>query len=202
MKLAIVVPSGDMVHADFSMCLARMIGTLGGRMQVALINPKSSLIQKGRTCGTMAALKADTDFILMIDSDMTFPPNAALRLLNHQKPIVGATYPRRRPPYSLVGRKANGKPWKLHDLGYGLKPAHELGCGMMLIANSAFEALPMPWFHVEQEVNKAGEVEWTSEDEFFCHLAATKDFDIHCDTDLSLEIGHLGVREYKARSAP
>jgi hypothetical protein len=69
MKVAIIVPSGDMVHTDFAMCLTRLATASRGsglKMALMIINPKSSLIQKGRWTGVTEALAQGADKILLI----------------------------------------------------------------------------------------------------------------------------------------
>lgn len=198
MKIAIVVPSGDMIHKSFAMCLVRLVVDLAQHgHEVFLPDPRSSTIQKGRTVGIRAALAQDPNFILFIDSDQTFPSSAARMLMLWDKSIVGATYPRRNPPIRFVGKKINGRPWRYKDLGNGLQEAKYLGCGMMLIGAHVFYAIEEPWFHVEQHPEDDNNP-WTTEDQFFCQKVRGIGHSVHCDTDLSLYIGHLGTKEYTA----
>lgn len=193
MKLAIIVPSGDMVHADFAMCLAAMcIDLQKSGHEVALINPKSSLVQKGRTDGVIHAQEIGAEAVLFIDSDMTFPHTTARQLIDRKASIVGVTCTRCRPPIELIGKKlSTDKPFQLEDLNTGLQYAATLGMGIMFIHIRVFAELPKPWFHVEQSSSIV-----ISEDEWFCSLAVDCDVPIRCDTDLSAHIGHIGTRTY------
>jgi hypothetical protein len=190
-RIAIVVPSGDMCHADFAMCLARMTASMtADRMQFAVVNPRCSLIQKGRYEGVIAAKKIDATHILMIDSDMTFPPHTALSLLWRDKNVVGTLCHRRRAPYELIGTKAGtrkSRPFRHTDFNTGLQKAGRLGTGVMMIKTSVFADDKAPWFNVSFSGGR-----WTSEDENFCDGQV-----VWCDTDLSAEIGHIGTLEIK-----
>ena len=48
------------------------------------------------------------DEILWVDTDMQFPEDALLRLLAHDKDIVGCNYRTRTPPYACAGIYQNG----------------------------------------------------------------------------------------------
>src|ERR1700744_5381825 len=90
-RIAIAVPSGDMVHADFAMAFAQLCLASGG-FPLQLITVKSSIVAQARNTGVEHAKEFGADFIFFLDSDMVFPPTALLRLFLHRKDVVGATY--------------------------------------------------------------------------------------------------------------
>lgn len=186
MRLAVIVPSGDTIMADSAMCLARLVAHQRG--DVTLVNPKSSLVQKGRTDGLAAAVRAGATHLLFVDSDMVFPPDTAARLAAHEQEIVGVIAPRRRPPIDLIGQTVDGS----KALGRGLVEAHWLGMGVMLVAKTALERMKAPFFAVIETPSG-----WVSEDQWFCKQAREAGVSIWADTDLSQAIGHIGSWTHK-----
>ncbi|HUN98810.1 MAG TPA: glycosyltransferase family A protein, partial [Bradyrhizobium sp.] len=93
-RVAIAVPSGDMVHADFAMAYAQLCMTSAG-LPLQLVTVKSSIVAQARNNGVEHAKDFKADFIFFLDSDMVFPPTTLLHLLLHRKDIVGATYTKR-----------------------------------------------------------------------------------------------------------
>ena len=191
MKIAIVLPTSDMVHTDFLMCLTILASRMSARsIMPVIINPRSSLVQKGRWEGVFTALRYDIDKILFIDSDQTFPPDAFSRLFNHNKKIVGATYRLRQDQVEYTARNKKGD---RIDFSYrkGLHKVTSNGLGFTLIDAEVFHKLEQPWFNVTFDDDK-----WTSEDESFCHTAASAGYNIWVDADLTKEIGHIGTWVY------
>ena len=191
MKVAIVIPSGDMVHTDFAMCLTRLVAaSMGTGIQPMLINPKSSLVQKGRWSGVTEALSHGADKILFIDSDQTFPENALVRLLSHNKKFVSATCRLRQDKVEYAVRNALGERTNMSHYT-GLKLLQSVGFAFSLIDTELFRDIPEPWFNVTFNDGK-----WVSEDESFCHAAAEHGYETWVDADLTKEIGHIGVKNY------
>src|SRR5689334_5859802 len=104
--VAICVPSGDMVHADFAANLAALCLDPGARAGV--INSKGSIVAIVRNQCVAASQLIKATHILFLDSDMTFPLDVLKRLLAHNKDIVGALYARRRAPFGPIGTVFNG----------------------------------------------------------------------------------------------
>jgi len=191
MKVAIVIPSGDMVHTDFAMCLTRLVATsMGAGIQPMIINPKSSLVQKGRWSGVRQALDHNVDKVLFIDSDQTFPANALIRLLSHNKKFVSATCRLRQDKIEYAARGENGE--RINMSHYtGLRQVTSVGFAFSLIDAELFNKIDEPWFNV---VFNNGQ--WVSEDESFCHAAIEAGYYIDVDANLTKEIGHIGVKTY------
>ena len=70
----------------------------------------------------------------------------------------------------------------------------------MLIDMKVFEKLRAPWFaEPPLFMMPGGDPEDKGimpEDEYFCHNALEAGYDIWCDVDLSLHIGHHGSKTY------
>jgi hypothetical protein len=206
--IMIGVVSGDMVHADFAFCLTQLFGDLLSRgYNSGVGNIKATLIDQGRNMVVREALRAGCSHLLCIDSDMAFPPDAAARLLSHDKDIVGVTYCTRRAPFLLVH----------HNFGFdellrtleqdsGIYKVKSLPCGMMLIKMSVFKAM-LETGNVP--VDSRGQHCWFAsniikeegEDVAFCRLARKHGFDVWLDVDLSRAVRHCGQHYYSIDDA-
>jgi hypothetical protein len=144
-RLVCAVPSFDTWKADMAMAFTAMVGflTYNRLAVVATANQKASMITMARNDLVQRAMEMNGDYILFIDSDLTFPVDAAARLMNHNKDIVGATYNKRVPPYETLGKLA-GPP---RDLSQGgLVPADYLPGGFLMVKMDVFRKLQWPWF--------------------------------------------------------
>ncbi len=190
MKIAIVIPSHDMVHTDFAMCLTRLIAyTVSvGHVEPVIINPRSSLVQKGRWIGVKQALHLPgIDKVLFIDSDQTFPANALHKLMHWNKKVACATYRLRQDELEYTARNTKGDRIDFSQRT-GLHEVASTGLGFALINASVFQEIPEPWFTVDYIDGT-----WVSEDESFFQQVKHK---VWVDADLTKQIGHVGIKEY------
>jgi hypothetical protein len=183
--VAICVPSGDMVHADFAVNLAALCLDPGAR--AAMINCKSSIVAIARNQCVAAAQLIKATHVLFLDSDMVFPLDTLKRLVQHNKDIAGALYARRRPPFDPTGMPQAGA-----VVAGGLLRMKNLPTGCLLINMRVFDKLPKPWFSERVEGEHI-----LGEDVHFCERAAAAGFEIWQDTALSKEVGHIGEKIYK-----
>lgn len=190
MIVSIVVPSGEMVHADFSISLAQIAGftnRAAPTLKTAIVNPRSSLVQRGRHIGVIDSMKINADKILFLDSDMLFPYNTLMRLLAHKKPIVGADYLTRREPFHGTAKDVTGQCFD-HTKLSGLAEAKYLATGCLLVDTEVFRKIGEPYFNVAW-VNG----DFMGEDYNFCEQARALGYPLYCDLDLSKEIAHYGI---------
>jgi hypothetical protein len=184
--VAIAIPSGDMVHADFAMRLATLCLNPGAR--ACIVNAKSSLIMVGRNQCVEAARLVKATHALFLDSDIVFPADTLTRLLAHDKDIVGGLYIQRTPPHHPLGVTYEGK----HEaVTSGLRRMKIMPAGCLLLRLSIFDKLAKPWFNTRAEGEKI-----MGEDYYFCERASDAGFEIWCDGDLSREIGHIGQKTF------
>jgi long-subunit acyl-CoA synthetase (AMP-forming) len=79
-KVAICIPSGDMLHADMAMALAALTNVCAStkdgaeQIELALLNVKASLIVYGRSDLVHEAQKLGVDYLFFIDSDIVVHP--------------------------------------------------------------------------------------------------------------------------------
>jgi len=183
--VAICIPSGDMVHADFAANLAALCLDPGAH--TGIINCKGSIVAVVRNQCVAAAQLIKATHVLFLDSDMTFPLDVLKRLLRHDKDIVGAVYSRRAAPFSPTGMPLEGA-----AVENGLRRMKILPTGCMLIKMRVFDKLPKPWFSDRVEGEKI-----LGEDFHFCERAAAAGFEIWEDVALSKEVGHIGQKIYQ-----
>lgn len=194
-KVAIVVPSGDMVHARFMVGLVSLTQFAKATgIETILINPRSALIATGRQMGVNAALERDVSHLLWLDSDMSVPPHALNYLLNDKKDVVGATYVRRQLPVTLTHRELNGiEPF----VGKGVREVETLPSGCLLVAARVYGDLEKPYYRCSYEDGRE-----VGEDVNFCRAVRATGRSIWLDADLSQDIGHIGVHIYNPQELP
>lgn len=147
-SVLVAVPSNAMWLARMGTCLTAMVAySTHAGIDTHFMNVESSMISKGRNDLAQMAIDTGSDYIMFIDTDMMFPVDALVRLLRHQKDIVGATYNKRVPPFESLGKLLGPAP-AYDDLKKGpLMEAMAMPGGMMLIRTTVFKNLPWPWFY-------------------------------------------------------
>ena len=192
-RVAIAVPSGDMVHADFSRAYADLCRA-SAKLPLQLISVKSSIVAEARNNGVELAQSHGADFLLFLDSDMLFPPTTLFRLLIHGKDIVGATYTKRVAPFETLGTPLAEQP--VASSG-DLVEMRRIPTGCLLIDMRVFDKLSKPYFRFEVDANGA----IVGEDYAFCDRAREAGFRIWCDAVISRQIGHIGQMVYRLPEA-
>ncbi len=191
MRIAIGIPCGDMLHSSFSLSLATMMFHTGQQyrsLSLAIIDKRTSLIQRSRQEIVQDAYVLGADKLLFLDSDMTFPPDTLLRLLQLDKPIVGCNASRRSEGDDGTGVGMDGKPIAI-DRDRGVIRVKSLGFAVMLIDMKVFAAEISKDNAIFKVRSKDGT--WIGEDRDWCSR-----HEIWCDTTLSLEIGHVGTKTF------
>lgn len=126
------------------------------------------------------------DWVLWIDSDMIFPGDALLRLLAHDKDIIGANYRIRTPPYTCAGIYHDRM--DTHLLEPGLHRMAQMPTGLLLTRFDIYRRMGYPWF-------KPGLRSEPRDDIFFCRRALDLGYEIWCDHDLTKQVRHITVQE-------
>jgi hypothetical protein len=188
--VAIAIPTGTMVHADFAVSLAVMMHGLG-ELPMSIIAAKSSIVADARNIGLNFSLEQKAEYILFIDSDMTFPRDALLRLLVRNVDIVGATYSRRTAPFTFLGDILPEQP---ADAPRGLVEMARIPTGFLLIRTAVFERLKRPFFRFRVDEEQGLII---GEDFDFSDRVRALGYRIWCDPYLSKELGHIGEQVFK-----
>lgn len=190
-RVAICIPSFSQWEADFGMCLAGMVSqsAIAG-LRLAIKNEKRSMVSRARNLLVRWALQMEVDWLLYLDADMTYPADLLLRLLSHNKDIVGPTYNRRAPPYDTLGHLIDDN----KDLSTGgLRLADSLPAGLLLVKAAVFKKLKYPWFfETYDEDHPFDGPNEASEDVNFVKKAVGAGFEAWMDLDLTWQCGHIG----------
>lgn len=189
-KIMIAIPCMDQVPALFAQSLARLQKPEGS----VLAMKTGSLIYAARNDLATQSIKMDMDYVFWMDSDMTFPPNALVRmkqtLEERDLDILTGLYFRRVPPYSpvLFDRLDMSKeacdysefdtiPDTVFEVG---------GCGFgcVLMKTDVFFDVQLKFGNMFAPIGNNGE------DVAFCWRARECGFKIYCDP--SVQCGHVG----------
>ena len=197
MKLAICIPSGDQVYVQFALSLVNLVTdcTLCG-IETACIVQQSSVVEWGRELLVKKAQEINADYMLFLDTDMTFPHDTARRLIDRNVDVICTNAARRRSPYTSVVKYFPG-----HGDAPAADPTNEevskligLSTGVLLVKMSVFDKISKPYFQVSF---KEGVEDFLGEDYYFGKkLSLEGGIDSHCDNVLSKEIGHIGVKPF------
>lgn len=192
-KLAVCIPVRDVLHSAHALCLTEMMKLNTQReLDTEIFMDASTILLTQRERLATEALNINADYILWLDSDITFPSSVALRLLSHDEPVVACNYIRRQLPakgvaYEIIGDWENPLSFDIQD---ELVEVQGVGMGCMLIKTEIFKKLPKPWF----------EFGWSSqsndhlgEDMLLCQKIAAAGYTVKIDTVLSHELRHLGT---------
>lgn len=192
LKIGLGMPTGEMVHAGFALCLGPLMVKTALTIGVVpeQLNLRSCYVQQSRYQLARDAIEMGCTHVLYIDSDMTFPADGLLRLLAHEKPVVGGIYLTRRQPHYLLGVPAD--PGTV--MTSGIMPMRRLPGGFLLVETAVFERLPKPWFNV---LYLEALDDWLGEDYFFSDACWKAGIEMWADLDLSHELVHIGQQGAK-----
>jgi hypothetical protein len=192
-SVTIVVPTRDLVHSHFAYSLSQLVKTTVEHgvdtftffdSSTILLNQRENLIEMAK--------ESNSEYVLWLDSDMTFPPTTILRLLEHNKDIVGCNYMKRTLPLKTVAYTDvnNWDSWVKMEPKNNLIEVEAIGLGCILMRVNVFEKLPKPYFEFKYRKDTQ---DWYGEDFILMEKLRTNGFKIYVDTILSMEIKHLGI---------
>jgi len=130
-----------------------------------------------------AFLETDRLFLMMLDSDVMFPPLIADTLWKHNLPIVGGWYHDKRGGNPCVYDLKDDMVGCRHESGTGVEKVYAMGAGCWLMSRKVAEALGENPY----EMHKNG----GGEDFVICEKMKALDIPLH--VDWSLPCAHLGV---------
>ena len=195
-KLAVLSPTRDHVHAAFSKCMIELVklNTMNG-IDTHVVYDASTVLLTQRERLAMEAQNIGAEYMLWLDSDMVFPATTAMRLMAHKEDIVAANYVRRQPPYKgvayeKIGDWENPLPYKPQD---ALVKVAGIGMGCMLMKTSILKEIPQPWFEFKWTPESSDHL---GEDMIFCQKMAEVGYTVKVDTQLSMEMRHLGTMAF------
>lgn len=188
-RLAIAVPTRDYVPALFANDLAELYAATQRQLpHVTLALQPATLVHRGRekllydVSGVWAATH-----VLWLDSDMSFPPDSALRLLGHDRDVVACNCATRQFPSEYTAVRDNQRVPTLPESA-GLEAVDSAGMAVFLMRTTLLRKLARPWFQYGAHEN---------EDGWFCRKLREAGTEILIDHDLSKEVGHVGPFTYR-----
>lgn len=198
LKVAVCVPARDQMHTATSFSLWYLCEHLCKQgIESRLFVSPGTLIANQRHELVRCAYEWEATHVLFIDSDMLFEPEHAVQLLDFDEDIVGAGYSKRVEPFITTA-------WtKIDDWDTWIRPEEQteshikvaaMGLGFCLIKMSVFDKIDLPWFQLGFDQARQ---QYTGEDIEFFRKCGSAGIDIWLDVAVTLEIGHLGTKNYK-----
>lgn len=192
-KLSILVPTRDMVHTHFAYSLTQLVRTTSeSNVDVYVFFDSSTILLNQRENLIKKAKEVNSDYVIWIDSDMMFPSTTALRLLAHNKDIVGCNYMKRSKPLKPVAY-TDLTNW---DSFLPLEPKDDLvkvegvGMGCLLMKLNVFDSISKPYFEFTY---KEDSEDWYGEDFNLLTKLRGMGHEVLIDTVLSMDIKHIGT---------
>ena len=128
---------GNITEVCFSSYLGFTIMAMqnGINFQIDTLSNESNVNRARNSCAAKF-LSGDCTHLMFVDADIQFNPQDIVKLINHDKDIVGGVYPQKTlPPKMVVNTLNNGE----HE--GDLIEVGTLGTGFMLIKRSVFEKM-------------------------------------------------------------
>lgn len=154
-------------------------------------------VARNRNALVEVAKEKGATHLMFIDNDMIFPPSGIVRLLDHDKDIVGAPYNARGVPdkpivstVKLSDDYTSGKYDLNAQMPSQLFKCFGMGTGFMLIKMSVFDKLKKPYFVAFEDEDGTHH----TEDIEFCRRAIEKGIDVWCSP--TIRMGHVGTYVY------
>lgn len=215
MKIALCIPAYGDTKARFTQSLANLLIHIhsvtltdaNGKVFKPVIEVfmvACSMLTQSRHKLVAEAVFWGADYMLWMDADHVFPPDALARLWSRNVPIVGCNYARRCTPtaptastYTDDGSKELVYTTEAKALANELEEVAHLGFGLCLIDMRVFDVLQakaeekgedsfLPLFHFEAQGTSV-----IGEDVFFFNKLRDAGFKAYVDHGLSWEVGHI-----------
>lgn len=186
LRIAIGLPSTGNIRIETAIALISLVNETKKNhknVEFAYLYIVGSYIHENREIITLNAQKEDATHLMFIDTDMLFPNNGIVRLLERDKDIIGADYNKRQIPLEKIGKYDIHK-YKNHEPF----ECEGLGMGFMLIKMSVFDKLARPWYFFKPG---NADVDMMGEDFYFCEKAREKGINVYCDPELRIK--HIGT---------
>ena len=225
-KVYVATPCYDMMRVETTVSLLDTFSALGGSgIECRFKSVKSSLVTHGRNLLTCGFMNSGFDYMLFVDADVEFRPEAVMRMLVPKKDIICTPYRVKEEKVKYAVKFKDPDFVKIEP--FDLVEIEEGPAGLMLIHRRVFERLMDK--HPELKINfnaftrkkmneEIGAVEdaidrymynfwdttfhldtgeWKGEDLSFCALAREAGFRIYANLDS--ETTHHGSWGWKGR---
>lgn len=203
MKILIGIPSArdwkGATGVSFALAFAELTHMIG-KGNVEIYNQPSPNLPNSREMMVMAAIEGGFDRLIFFDDDMYVPQNAFVRLIKHDKDVVGIDYSKKRlKPYETTAcADEEGNYEKLYNC-IGMQKAGNMGFGAVCIKVDVLKQLDQPMFMP----NWYPELKcYSTEDTPFFEQLREKGFTLWVDMDLSMKCKHIGDCHYEIKTVP
>lgn len=136
-QVVVCVPTNGMVHALFTFCLVNAIRyTESQGIPVILDMDAGTVLSNQRQVLLDTAINNhQAEHIMWFDSDMTFPEDVIIRLLEHKKQVVCATYSKRVEPFHPTAFSNINPVEPVDTTGHGISTSEIFWYGLLLNEN-------------------------------------------------------------------
>lgn len=195
-RIAVCIPTREQMHSRCTYSLYQLSKYLTeNSISHKLLLSPGTLIANQRHELVLAAKEWSATHVMFIDSDIVFRPEHVHDLLKFNKSIVGAAYSKRiEPIIPTVWHKIDD--WNSYVNFDNVTESHiKIACmalGFCLIRTDVFNILDLPWFILGYHNGN-----YTGEDIEFFRKCGEKGIPIWLDVKTSLELSHLGIKEFK-----
>jgi hypothetical protein len=190
MKITFAIPCNRNIQPQTAQCALKLVAKGEHEFHV-LVASEGYTIAENRNYIAVQAVNAGSDYLLMIDDDMTFEVDVLNKLIEVDKPIVGVAYHPRSETGQITKYLDETHAVSLEqsdDPKYKVPfKCYATGTGIILIKCSILLEIPRPWFDFEWF--ETGQCK-TGEDWFFCIKAGKHGFETWCHP--TIKVGHLG----------
>jgi len=190
LKVLVAIPCMDKMHSRFVQSLMMLKTSNNVDMDTKFCI--DTLVYTARDDLVRIAIKDKCDYVLFLDSDMTFEPDTLIRLLSHKDDIVSALYFQRKPNYDPVAFdivQDNGKTVKrIETIDESYREVDAVGMGCCLIKTRVFIDC------IQYTGACFNPTEHSGEDISFCMRARHCGYKIMLDQ--SIRCGHIGTYIY------
>lgn len=149
----VVITTWGLVTAESAQCLAdtRSFCDDQGLKNIQWRMIHGALVDKARNDAFRAMLNSQAQWILMIDADMIWEPDAIVRLLStafgtHPQYDVLGAYCNLRGNLALPTIDTGTGTWESHYPGQGVMSVMRTGGAFLLVKRHVAERVPGPWF--------------------------------------------------------
>jgi len=208
----IAMPCYDSMRVETCVSLIDTFSALGGSgIECKFKSVKTSLVTHGRNLLTAGFMDSGFDYMLFVDADVEFSPEAVMRMLVPEKDIICTPYRNKEDPwidrYSVKFKDKD----HIEILEWDIIEIEEGPAGLMLISRKVYERLMDKYPELKINFNEAtrakmnkeiGAVEdaidrymynfwdtsfkkhqWKGEDLAFCDLARAAGFKLYANLD-------------------
>lgn len=213
--IATPVSAAELVFHEWHEGMVNQIVDIPRGLKVARQRFPEPMVDIARDKAVAMAMAIGARWLWFLDADIIPPKDTLLRLINHDKPIVGGLYVRRHnPPFNEMLRFSPGAPNMLRPIQDGeyvpgeLVECDAIATGCMLLNTELFEKIKPRSIIIDGNQGRPRWFLWEewnlpngmSEDFSFCVWARKQGVPIYCDT--SIQCRHLGPIKFLPGGGP